>query len=130
MIPSRKDALMKKMICLLLAFLVLALPLSSCAKSYADDLSAKELGTQIAAHLRGSVDDYSIADNGYLDDYFQLPDYITDHMICFSTIGNNLDEFGVFHVTAGNASDLEDKLEDYLESAYEKNKDYYNKNNK
>lgn len=116
---------MKKLICLSLALMLLALSLTACMKRYADDLPVKELGEQIATRLRGDVADYSIADDGYLDDYFRLPDYVTDHMICFSTAGNNLDEFGIFHVTNGNAEDLEDKLEEYLESAYEKNKDYY-----
>ena len=36
-----------------------------------------------------------------------------------------MDEFGIFHVTDGNAEDLETELEDYLEESYEQNKDWY-----
>ena len=116
---------MKKILCLALALLLLALPLTACSKKYADDLSAEDLSNEIAIHLNGTIPDYSIADEGYLDDYFAIPDYVTDHMIHFSTAGNDLDEFGVFHVTEGNAQDLETELEDYLEEAYEQNKDWY-----
>lgn len=116
---------MKKILCLLLALLTLALPLTACSKSYADDLSAEELSDAIMIDLINAAPQYSIADEGYLDDYLTLPDYVTDHMIHFSTAGNDLDEFGVFHVTEGNAQDLETELEDYLEEAYEQNKDWY-----
>lgn len=116
---------MKKILCLTFTLLILALPLTACAKSYADDISAEVLSNAIVINLTGTIPDYSLADEGYLDDYITLPDYVTDQRICFSTEGNNLDEFGVFHVTEGNAEDLADKLESYLKTSYEQNKDWY-----
>ena len=119
---------MKKILCLLLALLTLALPLTACSKQYAefaDDVSVKDLMDEIKSNLTGTLPEYSVADKGYLDDYFAIPDYVTDHAIHFSTAGNDLDEIGVFHVTEGNAEDLAEKLEVYLKNSYEQNKDWY-----
>ena len=116
---------MKKFLCLTLALLALALPLTACSKKYADDVSVKDLTDEIKFNLSGTLPEYSVADKGYLDDYFSIPDYVTDHEILFSTAGNDLDELGVFHVTEGNAEDLAEKLEGYLKNSYEQNKDWY-----
>ena len=118
---------MKKILCLTLALLALALalPLTACSKKYADDVSVKDLTDEIKSNLTGTLPEYSVADKGYLDDYFSIPDYVTDHEILFSTAGNDLDELGVFHVTEGNAEDLAEKLEGYLKNSYEQNKDWY-----
>ena len=116
---------MKKTICLCLALIILILPLASCAKSYADDVSVESLSEAIVVSLTGTIPEYTLADEGYLDDYFTLPDYVTDHIIYFSTEGNNLDEFGIFHVTESNAEDMQSKLETYLKDCYEQNKDWY-----
>ena len=72
---------MKKILCLLLALLTLALPLTACAKSYADDISAEVLSNAIVINLTGTIPDYSLADEGYLDDYITLPDYVTEKSV-------------------------------------------------
>ncbi|MBE6628971.1 MAG: DUF4358 domain-containing protein [Ruminococcaceae bacterium] len=116
---------MKKILCFALALMLLALPLTACSKKYADDVSVKDLSNAVFEALSGELPDYSTAEKGYLDDYMTVPDYVTEYTIRFSTAGNNLDEFGIFHVTDGNAEDLETELEDYLEESYEQNKDWY-----
>lgn len=122
---KRKESHMKKLICLCLALIALMLPLASCSKEYADDVSVEKVSEAMVTSLTGTIPLYSLADEGYLDDYFTMPDYVTDHIIHFSTEGNNLDEFGVFHVTEGNAEDMQSKLETYLKDCYEQNKDWY-----
>ncbi len=123
---KRKESLMKKILCLCLALITLALPLVSCSKDYADDVSVDDLRDALEDSLTGTVPEYSLADKGYLDDYFTIPDYVSDYVICFSTPGDNLDEFGIFHVTEDNADDLKDKLEDYLSDSYDQNLNWYN----
>lgn len=116
---------MKKILCFALALMLLALPLTACSKKYADDVSVGDLSDAVFEVLSGELSDYSTADKGYLDDYMTIPDYVTEYTVRFSTAGNNLDEFGIFHVTDGSAEDLETELEDYLEESYEQNKDWY-----
>ena len=116
---------MKKILCFALALMLLALPLTACSKKYADDVSVGDLSDAVFEVLSGELSDYSTADKGYLDDYMTIPDYVTEYTVHFSTAGNNLDEFGIFHVTDGSAEDLETELEDYLEESYEQNKDWY-----
>ena len=116
---------MKKILCFALALMLLALPLTACSQKYADDVSVGDLSDAVFEALSGELPDYSTAEKGYLDDYMTIPDYVTEYTVRFSTAGNNLDEFGIFHVTDGNAEDLEGKLEDYLEESYEQNKDWY-----
>ena len=111
---------------ILLALTVLSLLLSSSAckkNNYRDDLSVNVLSGIAIASLGDT--DYSTADDGFLDDYFQTPDYVKESIICFATEGNNLNEFGIYRVPDGNAAQMKDLLEKYLTDSYEKNQSWY-----
>ena len=115
---------MKKLLLIFLT-LLLILTLPACSSpSYVDDAKLDTL----ADVIEGSVAkrrDYTTADDGALDDYFQTPDYVTDSLIRFSTEAKNLDEYGIFHVTDGNAADMAKLLQGYLDRSYEDNRAWY-----
>ena len=116
---------MKKILCMLLALLALALPLTACQKgNYIDDKAATEIGKTISAKLGGNQT-YTQADSGALDDFFQTPDYVSEAAIYFSDEGNNIDEFGIFHVKDGQAKEMADLLEKYLTDSHEQNAAWY-----
>ena len=115
---------MKRIILTLLAITLLLSLLSCGNKSYTDDVKTSSLG-ELAVTAIGNKDDYSVAESGYLDDYFVLPDYVTESEIRFATEGKNLDEIGVFHVTNGKVKDMETLLKGYLSKSYENNRDWY-----
>ena len=116
---------MKKTLCILLALLALALPFTACKSgNYLDDKAATEIGKAISAKLSGNQT-YTQVDSGALDDYFQMPDYVSESAIYFSDEGNNIDEFGVFHVKDGQAKEMADILEKYLTDAYDQNAAWY-----
>lgn len=105
--------------------LLLALALSACAApSYKNDLPTATLGSAAVAAI-GGPEDYSTAEEGYLDDYFTTPSYVTAYTLCFATDGNNLDEIGIYQVTDGNANAMKTVLEDYLEDSLERNQGWY-----
>ena len=115
---------MKKSLLILLS-LALLLSLASCqGKNYTDDVAVLPL-VENAISALGDDLDFSTAQSGYLDDYFTTPSYVTDSVIQFATSGNNLDEVGIFHVTAGNAKEMASLLEDYLSRSYEANQAWY-----
>ena len=114
---------MKKLLLILLSLLLLAL--SACSNpSYANDVPLDTLATTIEESV-ATKRDYTTADHGALDDYFQTPDYVTDSRIRFSTEAKNLDEYGIFHVTDGNAAAMARLLQDYLDRSYEENRTWY-----
>ena len=113
-----------KRILSILTCLALLFSFSACkSNSYRDDLSVNALSGTIIASLGDT--DYSTADDGFLDDYFQTPDYVKESIICFATEGNNLNEFGIYHVTDGNAAQMKSVLEKYLTDSYVKNQSWY-----
>ena len=108
----------------ILISLALLLTLASCKKeNYRDDLPVNALSGTVIVSL--SDTDYSTADDGFLDDYFQTPDYVREKIICFANEGNNLNEFGIYRVTDGNAAQMKDVLEKYLTDSYERNQAWY-----
>ena len=114
---------MKRFLLLLTALLLLA-SLSSCQKeSYRDDLPVNALSGTVITALGDT--DYSTADDGFLDDYFQAPAYVKEKIVCFATEGNNLNEFGIYHVTDGNAAQMKEVLEGYLSTSYANNQSWY-----
>ena len=114
-----------KRISLILLALVLLIMLPACTSaSYSDDVALDALTQAIEAALPSDAL-YSTAHEGSLDDYFTMPDYVTDSVIRFSTNAKNLDQYGIFHVTDGNASAMQALLRDYLERVYEENQVWY-----
>ena len=105
--------------------LLLTLALSACASpDYKNDLPTATLGSAAVAAI-GDPADYSTAEEGYLDDYFTVPSYVTSYTLCFATDGNNLDEIGVYQVSDGNADAMKDVLEKYLEDSLAQNQAWY-----
>lgn len=115
--------MMKTRILMLALTLTLLLSLASC-KQYRNDLSPDALSEPAVSAL-GSPADYTVAAEGYLDDYFTTPSYVSAYRICFATDGNNLDEFGIYHVEEGNASAMKTVLENYLTDSFAKNQTWY-----
>ena len=87
-------------------------------KSYADDRTARELADVAIADLQTQML-YLEAEPNVLDGYFPLPDSVTDATVRFSADGNDLDEFGIYHIKDGNPSELASLLQGYLSSFYE-----------
>jgi hypothetical protein len=113
-----------KRILLVLITLALLISLAACKKdSYRDDLPVNALSGTVIVSLGDT--DYSTADEGFLDDYFQTPDYVKEKIVCFATEGNNLNEFGIYRVTDENAGQMKDVLEKYLSDSYAKNQSWY-----
>lgn len=104
--------------------LLMLLSLSAC-KSYADDIDTDNLAT---VGLNALVDgiDYAEADDGFLDDYFIVPAWVTDYEIYLAPTASNINQVGVYHVQDGHAEELETILSDYLKKSYEDNGNWYN----
>lgn len=118
---------MKKIMVVLLSVMLLLTAVSCGNETYADNVSANALaGNAVTAlqALEAGVD-YAFADEGYLDDYFQMPDYVSEYTVIFATEGNNLNEFGIFHVKDGNTKNMKSLLEQYLKDSYAKNQSWY-----
>ena len=115
---------MKRFLIILLTLALLPI-LPSCADAhYRDDVKLTDLVKSIEAAIPARTD-YATAQDGSLDDYFSMPDYVTESVIRFSMNAKNLDEYGIFHVTEGNAAAMEKLLRDYLAQAYEDNHVWY-----
>lgn len=109
---------MKRILTALLATLLL-FSLASCTEtSYKNDVPVTSLADTAVSALNDGKE-YSTADADFLDSYFAKPDYVTESVIRFSTDGNDLNEFGVYHVTDGNTDAMKAALSDYLTEFYE-----------
>ena len=114
---------MKRIILTLLA-LTLLLSLAACkSTNYADNKQVIELADGVVTALNDGKT-YSTAEADFLDSYFAKPDYVTESVIRFSTDGNDLNEFGIYHVTEGKAEDMKALLTKYVTDFY----DLYNAN--
>ena len=114
---------MKRIITALLA-LILLLSLAACkSTNYADDKKVTDLADGIVTALNDGKS-YSTAEADFLDSYFAKPDYVTELVIRFSTDGNDLNEFGIYHVSEGKAEDMKALLTKYVTDFY----DLYNAN--
>lgn len=115
---------MKQIFCF---FLLTALLLSLCACAdtlYSDQLSAETLGRDLLTVLNAE-DGYRLAEEDALSDYFEIPDYVTDHAVYFRSDRNNLDEFGIFRVQDGRAREMSSLLSDYLDRSLQENRAWY-----
>ena len=109
------------------AALVLAamlLPLSACRKApeYTDTLTSAELAAQARAALGQS--EFIAVERGYLDDYFPIPDGLTDYEIDLASDGSSLNEFGIWHTGSG-AESLGVLLRGYLNESFANNREFY-----
>ena len=101
--------------------------LTACFRTYSfsDTVMISEITEEILDELESPLP-YLVDNTGFTDDYFALPDYVTEHAVFYTGEVNNIDEFGIFHVTSGNAVEMETLLrESYLAASYEKNREFY-----
>ena len=116
---------MKRFLCFLLVIASLCcIPACQNNISYRDDLSIASLMESVRGGLNHQMQ-YSRADADYHNEYFTMPDFVKERDVYFSTEGNNLNEFGIFRVTEGNAEAMATHLKEYLSSSLEKNRDFY-----
>lgn len=118
---------MKRIISILLIFLLLP-TLAACFRthSYHDGVMISEITEEILDDLHSPLL-YLIDNTGFTDEYFKTPDYVTEHAVLYTGESNNIDEFGIFHVTDGNSEAMAALLlENYLTESYKKNKEFYN----
>lgn len=130
---------MKRIILLVLS-LTLLLSITACKKEtesdapsapnhtpapvFADDLQTSALAEDARLALNDAAI-YMTAGEGYLNDYFTMPDYVTDMTILFAADASNLNELGVFHVPAEKVAETKVLLEGYLDTALEKHQGWY-----
>ena len=100
--------------------------LFSCAPSkivYSDHLTAEALAEEVREEL--SDTDFRITSSEWLNDYVDFPEGLTDHEICFSADGNNLNEFGIWHVPSDQVASVETTLRAYLANSLLQNRSFY-----
>lgn len=115
---------MKRFFLLLLCVCLLA-SLSACRKTqYRDGPSANELAEQ-ALGVLDAADGYTVAEHDLLEGYFHIPDNAADFTVRIRTDRNNIDEFGIYRVSDGDAREMATLLEDYLAQSLEQNRDWY-----
>ena len=100
------------------------------AKLLGMDFIDTDLLIKNALDAIGGNTQYTEVDDDYLSDYFTEADWMDDTELRIALnqsegSGYNINEVGVYHVKDGHASEMEDLLTNYLESAYEKNKTWY-----
>ncbi len=117
---------MKKLTSLLLAALMLLSLVACGGTTYKTDVEASAIADAAVVNLtEGTI--FKTAEEDILSDYFATPDYVDSSIVRISSDGSsNLDEFGVFRVTAGKQKDMVSLLEGYLSNSYEKNLEWYN----
>lgn len=114
----------RKIACLLLLSLLPSCCLG-CKKgaSYTNTLTAREAATAVLERM--DEEDFSNAEVGYLDDYFVAPEGVLDFVICIANDGNDLDEFGIWHMQENKATEIRSLLESYLRSSLDRNLAFY-----
>ena len=118
---------MKRIFTILTALLLLC-ALSACmqAHSFTDTVMISKIAEEVLDEL-DSPHLFLTDNTGFTDEYFTMPDYVTEHAVLYTGETETIDEFGIFHVTSGNASAMEALLrERYLTPCYEKNREFYN----
>ena len=109
---------MKRILIALLAITLLLCAVACTKTSYKNDVAVTSLADAAVTSLSDGKE-YSTADSDFLDTYFAMPDYVTASVIRFSTDGNDLNEFGIYQVTEGNADAMKANLSEYLTEFYE-----------
>jgi hypothetical protein len=88
-----------------------------------NSVSAHELAEEAEEAI--SYSDFRSADSNWLNDYVTLPDNLTDYEIRFSSDGNNLNEFGIWHVRTDQIAPMEASLRAYLAESLLRNRSFY-----
>ncbi len=118
---------MKKHVLWIYALAILTiLSLVSCKKAtavYSDRISAAELAEEVEDEL--DMTDLRDANGDWLSDYVTLPDGLNDYKICYSSDGNNLNEFGIWHVKSDQIAPMEATLRTYLAESLLQNRTFY-----
>ena len=115
----------KKVICI--AFVVLALLTTACAKGeYKKDIDIDD----VAESLTKKIPTESVwidEDEGFIEEYIKLPEYVKGSHIYYAQNTNDLDEFGIFEVEEGKANAVRFMLtQGYLQKRYTENLEWYN----
>lgn len=106
--------------------LLFLFPSCSSPKGYRDNVRLSELSDAIFEELN-SPWIYQIDTVGTTDDYFSRPDYVTDSAVFYTGSTENIDEFGIYHVTEGHAEAMATLLKErYLNASYDQNREWYN----
>ena len=101
------------------------LPACQRSKSYVDNVSAHAVAEELLDEL-DHTDSFRLADAQYLNGYVSLPTTVTDFEIYYSTNGNSLDEFGVFHAKSkADAEEVKALLRSYLSESLTQNQAFY-----
>ena len=106
--------------------LLLSLCLFACtpAPHYRRALPLDTLCTVALDALGG--ENYLIDTAGITEDYFSMPDCVTEHVILYCRDTDCIDEIGFFRTSEQDAEALAALLRSsYLAPAYEKNRDFY-----
>lgn len=121
---------MKKLIPMTLILLALSLCLGACGASWRDDATS----AQVADAMLGAISidgGCSAVDSDYVSlefpDSSAVTDAVSDWCIYPSKSSSTVDEFGVFHVKAGQSTaDVKKAVEDYVQSMQLKLEGYLN----
>ena len=120
-----------KRIVLSITMIALVILLASCGAEtlFLDDVRIETLTDTIANALANDTDlpyEYIKDESGLTEDYFATPSYVNDSAVYYVRNVNNINEFGVYHVSEGRAREFAELLKkDYLLSSYEQNRDWY-----
>lgn len=109
----------------LLVCIVSLLSLASCKKTaYTSVPTANELAEQALESL-DRADGYTVAEHDLLEGYFHRPDSVSDFTVRIRADRNNIDEFGIYHVSDGSVREMASLLEGYLSRSLEQNREWY-----
>lgn len=113
----------QKQILIAILSLLMLFSLVSC-NNYADDIDTDNLATVGLNALSDGID-YVEADDGFLDDYFTTPSWVTDYEIYLAPTASNINQVGIYHVQDGHTEEMETILKDYLQKSYAENGNWY-----
>lgn len=112
----------------ILCLLCILFVLTACQQNgvYKRDIDTKEIATALKARIP-SPSAWIDEDQSFIEEYFQLPDYVRESSVYYAQNTNNLDEFGIFEVENGQAEKLHSLLvHSYLQKRYSENQEWYN----
>ena len=115
---------MKKLFAYILTSALLLLLPACHSTKYRDDLTSQELSDRVTVALDADGE-YVIAANDALEDYFQTPAFVREHSVRFRSNRNNIDEFGIFHVSDSAKKEMQIILSSYLSDSLSANRSWY-----
>ena len=107
----------KKVICI--ALVVLALLATACAKGeYKKDINVDDVAEALMRKTP-TQSAWIDEDEGFIEEYIKLPEYVKGSHIYYAQNTNDLDEFGIFEVEEGKANAVRFMLtQGYLQKRY------------